>query len=103
MRKIAQLGIFPLPTRVGSLHVKEMPDRSRKPPKDTNAAAKRVVDIATGDDDTAAEAPPEKDPAAVSLGRRGGLKGGRARAEKLTPEQRAQIARTAAAKRWQRE
>ena len=43
---------------------------------------------------------PEKDPAAVSLGRRGGLKGGRARAEKLTPERRREIARKAAAARW---
>lgn len=43
---------------------------------------------------------PEKDPAAVSLGRRGGLKGGKARAESLTPERRAEIAKTAAAKRW---
>jgi hypothetical protein len=41
-----------------------------------------------------------KDPAAVSLGRRGGLKGGKARASKLTPEQRAEIARKAAAARW---
>ena len=37
---------------------------------------------------------------AVSLGRRGGLKGGRARAEKLTPEQRSAIAKKAAQVRW---
>jgi hypothetical protein len=43
---------------------------------------------------------PEKDPAAVSLGRRGGLKGGKARAASLTAEQRAEIARKAAAARW---
>ena len=41
-----------------------------------------------------------KNPAAVALGRRGGLKGGRARAEKLTPEQRTEIARLAAQTRW---
>lgn len=41
-----------------------------------------------------------KDPAAVSLGRRGGLKGGRARAEALSPERRKEIARKAAAARW---
>jgi hypothetical protein len=41
-----------------------------------------------------------KDPAAVALGRKGGLKGGRARAEKLTPEQRSEIARKAAGARW---
>lgn len=43
-----------------------------------------------------------KDPAAVALGRRGGLKGGKARAEKLTPEQRSAIAKKAALGRWQR-
>lgn len=42
----------------------------------------------------------KKDPAAVSLGRRGGLKGGPARAAKLTPEQRSEIARKAALCRW---
>jgi hypothetical protein len=41
-----------------------------------------------------------KDPAAVSLGRRGGLKGGKARAAKLTPEERRKIAVKAAAARW---
>ena len=41
-----------------------------------------------------------KDPAAVALGRRGGKKGGPARAEKLTPEQRSEIARLAARTRW---
>jgi hypothetical protein len=41
-----------------------------------------------------------KDPAAVALGRKGGLKGGKARAEKLTPEQRSEIAKRAASARW---
>lgn len=41
-----------------------------------------------------------KDPAAVTLGRKGGLKGGRARADKLTPEQRSAIAKRAAQARW---
>jgi hypothetical protein len=41
-----------------------------------------------------------KDPAAVTLGRKGGLKGGKARAAKLTPEQRSEIAKKAAAARW---
>jgi hypothetical protein len=41
-----------------------------------------------------------KNPAAVELGRQGGLKGGRARAEKLTAEQRSEIAKRAAAARW---
>ncbi len=41
-----------------------------------------------------------KNPAAVALGRLGGLKGGRARAAKLTPERRSEIAAHAARKRW---
>jgi hypothetical protein len=78
-----------------------MVDRSSKPkrPRDPNQLAKSIVDIATGqvsDDDPDSD----KDPAAVSLGRRGGLKGGKARAAKLTPEQRREIARLAARKRW---
>ena len=81
-----------------------MPDRSRKPrPRDPNQLGKMIVDIATGEaEDKPDERPidPTKDPAAVSLGRRGGLKGGKARAAKLTPEQRAEIAKKAAAKRW---
>jgi N6-adenosine-specific RNA methylase IME4 len=44
--------------------------------------------------------PDGKDPLAAEFGRRGGLKGGRARAEKLSPEERADIARRAAAARW---
>ena len=44
---------------------------------------------------------PRKNPAAVALGRLGGKKGGPARAEKLTPEQRSAIARTAALSRWE--
>jgi len=44
----------------------------------------------------------EKNPAAVALGKLGGRKGGKARAEKLTPEQRSEIARKAAKARWAR-
>ena len=43
---------------------------------------------------------PEKNPAAVTLGRLGGLKGGKARAEKLSPAKRRSIAKNAALKRW---
>jgi hypothetical protein len=45
-------------------------------------------------------AEPEKDPIAAELGRRGGIKGGRARAERLSPEMRRAIAQRAAAMRW---
>ncbi len=78
-----------------------MPNRSSKRPRDVNQLAKAIVDQATG------EAPPEpqskKNPAAVELGRLGGVKGGKARARKLTPEQRAEIAKKAAQKRWSRQ
>jgi hypothetical protein len=77
-----------------------MPNRSRRP-RDVNALAHQLVDEATG------EAPPfdpdaGKDPAAVALGRKGGLKGGKARAAKMTPEERSEAARKAAKARWQR-
>ncbi len=49
---------------------------------------------------TEEDAKPEKNPAAVALGRLGGKKGGPARAAKLTPEQRKEIAKKAAAARW---
>ena len=45
---------------------------------------------------------PEKNPAAVALGRMGGLKGGKARAAKLTPAKRKAIAKKAAKARWQK-
>lgn len=80
-----------------------MPDRSSKRPRDLNQLAKLLTEEATGDSPRIE--PPverEKDPAAVSLGRRGGLKGGAARAKKLTAEQRSEIARKAAATRWAR-
>ncbi len=76
-----------------------MPDRSSKRPRDPNQLAKLVVDIATGE----VEDTPEddgKNPAAVELGRKGGLKGGKARAESMTPEQRSEAAKRAAEARW---
>jgi hypothetical protein len=45
----------------------------------------------------------KKNPAAVALGRLGGLKGGKARAQKLTPKQRSTIARKAAGARWRKD
>lgn len=70
-----------------------------KRPRDTNQLAKLIADIATGE--AADESPATgKDPAAVALGRKGGLKGGAARAKKLTPEQRSVIAKNAANARW---
>jgi hypothetical protein len=72
---------------------------TRKRPRDFSQAAKMVVDIATGQAKEAG--PPPKNPAAVSLGRQGGLKGGKARAQKLSAERRAEIAKKAAKARWQ--
>ena len=70
--------------------------RRRKP--DTNEVAFMVARAAT--EASAAEA--SKNPHAVALGRLGGLRGGRARAEKLTPKRRADIAMKAAAARWEK-
>lgn len=84
-------------------HASLMPDRSRKRrPVDLNALAASIVADATDDEDSSelVEAEDTRDPAAVALGRKGGLKGGRARADKLTPEQRSEIARKAAEARW---
>jgi hypothetical protein len=67
-------------------------------PKDPNQTAFRILQEATGEKPKSEE--PEKNAAAVELGRRGGLKGGKARAASLTPEQRSEIAKKAAAKRW---
>ena len=67
-------------------------DRPKRP-RDANQLAKFIVDVATGD---ASDDQIEKQEAQ----RQGGLKGGKARADKLTPEERAAIARKAAASRW---
>ncbi len=75
-----------------------MPKRSRKPPSDPILAAKSILAQITGEAERAE--PAEKDPAAVALGRRGGLKGGHARAQALTPEQRKESAKKAAEARW---
>ena len=81
-----------------------MPDRSSKPkrPRDANLLAKSIVDLSTGQAEE--ENPDEgKDPAAVALGRKGGLKGGVARAKKLSAKRRQEIARKAATTRWKAE
>lgn len=79
-----------------------MPDRSRKRPRDLNQLAKFIVDDGTSAEPRHATGQQPKIAAAVELGRLGGLKGGKARAAKLTPERRAEIARAAAAARWKR-
>lgn len=74
-----------------------MPKRSSKQP-DPSEIARHVLDTVVPD----AEPKPEKNPAAVALGRLGGLKGGKVRAAKLSATRRKAIARKAANKRWAR-
>lgn len=69
---------------------------------DANELAKLVAEIATGNRDKLVMED-GRDMAAVLLGRRGGLKGGRARANALSPEERSAIARRAAQRRWAKE
>lgn len=76
-----------------------MPNRSSKRPRDPNQFVKLIADIATGKISEMKTAD-GKDPAAVALGRKGGLKGGKARAKKLPAKRRAQIAKMAAKTRW---
>jgi hypothetical protein len=77
-------------------------DKHPKRPRDLNAWAKRMVDVATGEVEDREPTPEElgKDPAAVALGRKGGLKGGKARTEALTPQERKLLAQKAAKARW---
>ncbi|HEY2407193.1 MAG TPA: hypothetical protein VGI10_14385 [Polyangiaceae bacterium] len=72
---------------------------AKKPPAlDFNQQAHRTMLIATGQ--LEAEPRPEKNPAAVALGKLGGAKGGPARAAALTPAKKKAIAKKAAAARW---
>lgn len=75
--------------------------KGEKRPDDPAAAAVLAVRIATGEVEDRLDKPVrQKDPAAVALGKRGGLKGGIRRATRLTPERRSQIAKLAALARW---
>lgn len=72
--------------------------KKSKLPADTNKRAKSIVDLATNEDSQT-----EQDAikaAAAALGRKGGLKGGAARAKALTKEERSAIAKKGAAARW---
>ena len=86
--------------RLASIMVKK---RKKRP--DVNELAKVITDTATDTDspDTDVVQPEDtaKNPKAVKSGHLGGIKGGKARAKKLTPQQRSEIARKAALKRWQ--
>jgi len=85
------------------------PDHEKRPgtarDHDFTAVARRVVEQAIGETLDGQPLPDKdagKNPAAVALGKLGGAKGGRARAEALTPAKRKAIAKKAAAARWNR-
>lgn len=75
-----------------------MAESRKKRPRDPIQLAKLVGDIATGQIEDREQ--DSRNPAAVALGKLGGAKGGKARAAKLTPEQRQEIAQKAAKGRW---
>lgn len=101
--KRVELGRLGAAYRWGSATLGIMPKNSSN--ADMNQVAKRILDEATGDEPKT-EAPPQpakKNKAAVALGKLGGVKGGAARAASLTPEQRSEIAKKAAAGRWKKD
>lgn len=82
-----------------------MPERSSKPPRDPKHVAAKIGPDSVEDLKLPDSAPPDTGDLssyAKALGRRGGLKGGKVRAERLTPAQRSAIAKKAAKTRWQR-
>ena len=83
------------------MYALSMPERSSKPRLDLNILAKSIVDDATAEKLLDKAVGEGKNPAAVLLGRLGGLKGGKARAVKLSAEQRREIAKKAAKIRWE--
>ena len=82
--------------------------KKKKPESDVNVTAFQILQAVTGEPAAISlqgkpakkKNMPEKNPAAVALGRLGGLKGGKARAEKLSPKKRTAIAKKAAKLRW---
>lgn len=73
--------------------------KGQRRPADVIGNAIMVAKIATGEiEESAPASDPNKDPAAVSMGKRGGA----ARAKSMTPERRAEIAKKAAEKRWKK-
>jgi hypothetical protein len=78
-----------------------MTGKHPKRPRDTNQLAKRILDLAIGE---ASEPSPDegKDPTAVARGRLGDTKGGKARAEKMTPDERKASSVKAIRSRWDR-
>ena len=73
-----------------------------KLPKDVNQRAVMIAQIATGEIEVPKEETDLIKLAASAMGRKGGLKGGKARAESLTAKKRTEIAKKAAAARWKK-
>lgn len=71
---------------------------AKQPPKETNALAKYVLDVTTGE--TEKIEPPKKNPHAQALSKLGASKGGKARAKNLSAKKRKAIAKKAAKTRW---
>lgn len=93
---------FALTAGLRAATIRSVPKRSSKP-RDLNQMAARIVDDATSEAvPPTPHEPPDSEITlyAQALGRRGGRKGGKARAEKLSPEQRSEIALKAARARW---
>ncbi len=77
--------------------------RRKRMPRDTNQLAAEIVKLATGQPVEPEPQERAKDPNAVALGRKGGLKGGIARKTKLSKVRRSEIARKAVQARWKKQ
>lgn len=73
--------------------------KKQKQPTDINQRAKNILDLVTGETEQKKDT---RNPAAVALGRLGGLKGGKGRAKALSPKKRKAIAKKAAEARWKK-
>jgi hypothetical protein len=73
-----------------------------KRPRDPNQLAKSIIDIATGQQPSPVNNGDASESGFAKRAKAGGVKGGPARAAALTPEQRSEIARAAAAARWKK-
>lgn len=82
--------------------MKKSTKKTKREPRDMNELAFDIVARLTSEDKPAGDDEPEKNPAAVALGRLGGAKGGRARAAKLSAKRRKTIAKRAAKARWEK-
>ena len=85
------------------MYTLDMQKRSSNNKEDINQIAKSIVDDATTEKLFEKAVEDGKNPAAVLLGRMGGLKGGKARAASLSAEKRSEIAKKAAQARWKKQ